>query len=104
MLNTILRALCQMKEESCQHIFIEYPFSQSLWTLCFKWIGIMFVQQNILLKHFENFCLPQVSIKQNLLWKGVWTTIVREHRNSIVFKQDVVDVEETFLIAQLKSW
>jgi len=107
MLNTILCALCQTKEESCHHIFLECPFAQNVWTLCFKWVGILFVQHNVLLMHFENSCLPQASSKQNLLWKGVWAFIVRciwEHRNSIVFKQGVVDVEETFLMAQLKSW
>ena len=45
--------------------------------------------------------------KQNLVWKGVWTTIVWsiwEQRNRVVFKQDKVDVEEIFHLAQLKSW
>ena len=66
-----------------------------------------FVQHNDLLIHFENFYLPQVSRKQNLLWKGVWATTVRciwEQMNSIVFKQWVVDVEEIFQMVQLKSW
>jgi len=107
LLNTILCELCQAKEESCHHIFLECPFAMKVWTLCFKWIGISFVQHNVPLMHFENFCLPQVSNKQNLLWKGVWACVVRsiwEHRNSVVFKQGVVDAEETFLMAQLKSW
>jgi len=107
MLNTILCAFCQTKEESCQHIFIECPFNQRVWTLCFKWIGIMFVQHNKLSKHFENFYLPHLNNKQNLLWKGVWATIVRciwDHRNSIVFKQGVVDGEEILMMVQLKSW
>ena len=107
MLNTMLCALCQTKDESCQHIFIECPYAQSMWTLCFKWIGISFVQHNVLLMHFESLCLSQVNNEQNLLWKGVWATIVSyiwEHRNSIVFKQGVVDVEEIFQMVQVKSW
>ena len=57
--------------------------------------------------NFESFFLPQHSYKQNLVWKGVWAAVVRclwEHRNSIVFNQRVVDVEEVFHNAQLKSW
>jgi len=51
--------------------------------------------------------LTQGSNKQNLIWKRVWATIVWclwEHRNSIVFNQGVVDEEEVFQKAQLKSW
>jgi len=107
LLNTILCELCQAKEESCHHIFLECPFAQKVWRLCFIWIGISFVQHNVPMMHFENFFLPQVSSQQNLLWKGVWACVVKsiwEHRNSVVFKQGVVDAEETFLMAQLKSW
>ena len=67
MLNTVLCVFCQTKEESCQHIFIECPFAQRVWTLCFKWIGITFVQHNELSKHFESFFLPHLNSKQNLL-------------------------------------
>jgi len=107
MLNTTLCALCEIKDESCQHIFLECKFAQSVWSLCFKWIGISFVQHKDLLTHFENFHLSQVSSKQSLPWKGVWATIVRciwEQRNSIVFKQGVIDAEEIFQMVQLKSW
>ena len=107
LLNTVLCELCQSKEESCQHIFIECPFAQKVWRSCFKWIGISFVQHNVLMLHFENFFLPQLNSQQNLLWKGVWACVVRsiwEHRNSVVFKQGVVDAEETFSMAQLKAW
>ena len=37
----------------------------------------------------------------------MWAAIVRclwEHKNSVVFNQGVVDVEEVFEKAQLKSW
>jgi len=57
--------------------------------------------------HFVSFHLTQSSNKQNLVWKGVWAAIVRclwEHRNSVAFNQGVVDAEEVFQNAQLKSW
>ena len=106
-LNTIVCALCQSKEESCQHLFLECKHALSVWALCYRWIGILFVQHNDLITHFESFHLIQSSNKQNLVWKGVWANIVRcmwEHKNSVVFNQGVVDVEEVFQNAQLKSW
>ena len=107
LLSSTICVFCHTKEETCQHIFLECEFAQKVWTLCFKWIGVQFVQHKDLLIHFENFSLPQLNCKQNLLWKGVWATIMRciwEHRNSNVFKQGVVDVEEIFQMVQLKMW
>jgi len=107
MLDTILCALCQTKDESCQHLFLECKVAQFVWSLCFKCIGILFVQHNDLMNHFESFYLSQTSSTQNLLWKGVWAATMMciwEHKNSIVFKQGVVDAEEIFQTAQLKSW
>jgi len=106
-LNTTVCALCQSKEESCQHLFLECTHALRVWSLCFKWIGILFVQHKDLISHFESFHLAHSSNKQNLVWKGVWAAIVRclwEHRNSVVFKQGVADAEEVFQKAHLKSW
>jgi len=105
-LNTTICALCQSKEESCQHLFLECKYALCVWALCFRWIGILFVQHNDLMTHFESFHLIQSSNKQNLVWKGVWAAIVWclwEHRNSFVFNQGVVDAEEVFQKAQLRS-
>jgi len=106
-MNTTLCAMFQSKDETCQHIFIECAAAQRVGSLCFRWIGIVFVQHKAILTHFESFYLPQLSSRQNLLWKGVWATIVAciwEQRNSIVFNQGVADVEEIFQKVQLKSW
>ncbi|XP_068487096.1 uncharacterized protein [Phaseolus vulgaris] len=72
-----------------------------------RWIDILSVQHNALQNHFESFTLTQVSNKQEMVWKAIWAAIVRsvwEHRNLVVFKQGVVDAEEMFQQAQLKSW
>ncbi|XP_068475067.1 uncharacterized protein [Phaseolus vulgaris] len=45
--------------------------------------------------------------KQNLVWKGIWAAVIRgiwDQRNSILFNQGVVDVEEMIQMAKLKSW
>jgi len=41
MLNTTGCALCQVEEESCQHLFIECKYAWCVWSLCFKWFGIL---------------------------------------------------------------
>ena len=107
MVNTTECALCQTKEETCQHLFVECKYAVRVWDLCSRWVGIWSVQHNNLRTNFEGFSLPQHSYKQNLVWKGVWAAVVRclwEHRNSIIFNQRVVDAEEVFHNAQLKSW
>jgi len=76
-MNSILRALCQTKNESCQHLFLECRYAMSVWSMCYRWMGILSVQHNDLKTHFESFQFFQVSYNQNLVWKGVWTTIVR---------------------------
>jgi len=105
--NTSLCALCQKWPESAQHLFLECEFAIQVWNWCFRWIGIMSVQQKILKDHFESFYLMQMSYKQNFVWKGVWTAIVWsiwDQRNRTIFKQDSVDTEEIFHMAQLKTW
>jgi len=106
-MNTTRCAHCLVEEESCQHLFVECICARSVWNLCFKWIGILFVQYNDMVAHFEGFSLTNYSKKQDMVWKGMWTAIVRslwEHRNVVVFNEGVVDEEEMFHKAQLKSW
>jgi len=43
-MNTILYAMCESEEETCQHTFIECAAAQRVWSLCLRWIGIVFVQ------------------------------------------------------------
>jgi len=105
-MNTTLCALCQTKDESCQHIFLECNRAMSVWLMCYKWVGILFVQHEDIRTHFESFHLFQVSSKQNMVWKGIWTAVIRciwDQRNGVVFKQGVVDAEEMFQKAQIKS-
>ena len=67
----------------------------------------MLVQHNEIKNHFESFHCSQASVKQNQVWKGIWATVVRciwDQRNTILFKQGVVDVEEILQMTQLKSW
>jgi len=57
MMNTTLCALCQTKEESCQHIFLECQHAMSVWLMCYRWVGILFVQHEDIRTPFESFHL-----------------------------------------------
>ena len=70
-LNNALCALCQNNVESCQHLFLECKHAMSVWIMCLRWVGIIFIQHNDVKTHFENFHLFQISNKQNMVWKGV---------------------------------
>ena len=63
-------------DESTHHLFLECKIKQCVWSMCYRWIGILFVQLKDMICHFEKFHLVHVSSKHNLVWKGLWATIV----------------------------
>jgi len=75
--NSTKYVLCQIKEESSQHLFIECIYAQRVWSLYQKWLGTTLVQNNDIKTHFESFHCTQASDKQNLVWKGIWAAVVR---------------------------
>jgi len=61
---------CEMykvSEETSRHLFLECLFAQRVWSLCFRWIGVLGAQHKDLRVHFENFNLVHLSFKKNLL-------------------------------------
>ena len=63
MLNTTVCALCLVEEEFCQHLFVECKCARRVWNMCFKWIGILFVQHNNIAANLEGFSLTNDSKK-----------------------------------------
>jgi len=41
LVNSPLCALCNTLEESSQHLFLECVFAQRVWSMCYRWIGIL---------------------------------------------------------------
>ena len=66
MMESTICAMCHLKEESCQHIFLECKYAQRVWSLCFKWIGISSV--NDLNLHFMSFYLSNA--RRSKTWYG----------------------------------
>jgi len=76
LVNSPLCALCNMLEESYQHLFLDYVFAQRVWSRCYRWIGILGAQNRGIKNHMENFHLIYLSNKQNQVWLRLWAAIV----------------------------
>jgi len=99
--SSTLCPLCNMEDETIQHVLFEYVVSRKVWSNCHRWIGIEFVRPNTTVHHFMNFNWFRCNNKVNTVWKGTLITIVWEiwkHRNNVVFKCGVVDA------TKLLSW
>jgi len=80
--------LCKKSEETAQHVFISCEIAQKVWDNCDRWIGISSVRQQTMVNHYHNSHLLAFNKKINIVWKGVWVTIVWKiwkHRNRVVF-------------------
>ena len=69
--NSTICALCRESEESTQHLFLDCVIAQRVWFMCFRCLGVLFVQHKELKCHFENFYLIHMSLKHNQVWKGM---------------------------------
>jgi len=75
--NSPLCALCNLSKESSQHLFIYCVYTQRVWSRCYRWIGILGVQNKVIGNHLVNFYLFHLSSKKNQVWRGIWAAIVR---------------------------
>jgi len=94
-------------DETSQHLISSCKVSQKVWDYCKRWIRNVTVRHKDITSHFQNFHLTSHSNRVNSVWKGMWVAIVSEiwsHRNKVVFRGGIVDVEEIFSLAQLKGW
>lgn len=99
--------LCQESVENTQHPFSSCKVAQIVWDQCERWVGNVTVRHEDIICHFQSFHLLGQSNTVNREWKGMWVTIVSEiwnYRNKVVFKGEVMDVDEIFTLAQLKDW
>ena len=69
-------------------------------------VRITSFRNNEITNHFRNFYAIGFSKKANIVWKGMWLTIVWEmwkHRNKIVFSNGVLDEVEIFAMTQVNA-
>ena len=103
----LLCPLCLDGDESTDHLFNTCRVVQQVRDQCDRWIGKVGVKHQATPVNFQSFYLLDHKQSVNKAWKGVWVAIVSEvwsHRNKVVFKGGVVDADEIFSLALLKSW
>ena len=57
--------MCNLSQETSQHLFIDCAVAQRVWSGCYRWVGIVGVQNKEIRNHLENFYLIHLSSKQN---------------------------------------
>ena len=75
--NSPLCVFCNQSVESTQNLFLDCGYAYRVLMFCYRWIGVLGAQNKDICNHFLNFHLPNLSEKQNLVWKGVWAAITR---------------------------
>ena len=51
--------------------------AQWVCSMYFRWLGILLIQNKDLKTHFKNFHSGHMTALQNLVWKGMWATVVK---------------------------
>jgi len=63
--NLIMCPLCNLSEETSQHLFLDCVFAQRVWSRCYRWIGVLGAQNKGIQNHLMNSYLIHLSNKQN---------------------------------------
>jgi len=98
---------CGIHAETNNHLFFNCVVVARIWKLCDKWAGIQFVNHSLIKEHFFSFDLVGLGRRENNIWRVVWVGIVWsiwKHRNNIIFRNQVPDIEKVFALSQVKTW
>ena len=86
--------LCGMEEESCSHLFFKCRLTWLVWSQCYAWLGLAFVDHSDLRVHFQQFMMYNTPKSVNAVWGTIWNVVVSEIwilKNKIIFKGGVVN-------------
>jgi len=75
--------------------------------MCDNWFGTNSVNHNLAKEHFLGFDKTEASRKGYGMWRIVSLIIVWyvwKHKNDIIFKNRKCDIQEVFVLVQVKSW
>ncbi|XP_057452553.1 uncharacterized protein LOC130744377 [Lotus japonicus] len=99
--------LCQLEDESVDHLLFCCVHASTLWYKCYKWMGLVTVLPGECSSHlFQHACEPW-NKKQRTAWWDVWCAVVWSvwgWRNKVVFCNEAPDWSNALDIIQWKSW
>lgn len=103
----VLCPLCNLVEESSDHLFISCPFSTTVWCSVHRWLGIssaLPASVKVLFSQFPSLgrnklqCSIEVGVWMSVCW-SIWLL-----RNSIIFREGVSDDDLILDLIQTRSW
>ena len=68
---------CGLEEETNTHLFFTCNVIKKIWNMCNRWVEVSTTHHNQLKAHFQQFDILTLNSNGNMLWKGVWVSIIR---------------------------
>ena len=59
LVESLMCCLCGKEEESCSNLFFDCSFTWRVWSLCFRWLGVLFLFHIGLKSNFDGRFYPQ---------------------------------------------
>ena len=91
--------LCREEVETTRHLFFECKIAWLVWSQCYAWLGLAWVDHFDYGSHFLHFILCNVPGYVNATWGSVWVAIIGEiwrNKNNHIFKGEAIDHFEIF--------
>lgn len=99
--------VCQLDQESVDHVFIHCPFATKVWSLCYCWLGLQRVLPDTCRNHFLQHDFLGLNTKQNEVFRVIWLAVIWSlwiHRNNIIFRGGGLHEGEVLEAALLRAW
>lgn len=68
--------VCQLDQESVDHVFIHCPFATKVWSLCYCWLGLQRVLPDTCRNHFLQHDFLGLNTKQNEVFRVIWLAVI----------------------------
>jgi len=99
--------LCGTNEETINHLFFSCDVTSHVWKMCDSWVRRSSLYHMSAQIHFSQFKFLGLHTNYSNVWGCMWMAIIWgiwSHRNGVIFKNTLIDMEEVFMLAQTKAW
>ncbi|XP_057418273.1 uncharacterized protein LOC130712458 [Lotus japonicus] len=100
-------SICNIEEESTNHLFFSCNLALQVWSYCNLWLGITTAMPRDARPHLLQHELPFLSSRQNDGLRAIWMTAVWSlwtARNNLIFREEQFDAGKIFGLIQVRSW
>lgn len=99
--------LCNMEEETTDHLFFSCQKTGEVWNCCYNWLGISTVLPKDRKSHMLQHALLMLNLKQNNGLRTIWVAVVWSMwigRNNMIYRDVQFEVMRLFELIQVRSW